>query len=475
MAEVMWAISIMFIGFTSVSGTNKKSLLFIGPILVCISILISLMVWKKAIETKLMYIVSASLCLVHFLFVYIFHDLDGFLIGFIVMVIISLYQSYKSIIFTSILVISTIIYGYNSNGEKMFGTFNDPLGLAIVLFAFTVITILMIVQSRATEKMRQDIELQKDEIANSKETIEKVLNKVKSLIDNLISFSKDLQSNVNASGKISGEITSSFKEISANVESQTGLITGVNSEIDRETGYIKDVAKESTVMRSLSQNTLSMTEDCGNSLTPLSSEMDKAAVSVNDTVSLMDNLNLQANNIENILGTVDNISKRINLLALNAAIEAARAGEQGKGFSVVADEVRKLAEQSGESNLQISNILVDIKNKINEISTQINILHESAATSNEAVNKIAFAFNNINSNSKAMVDKASEVDGMTLETEKSSSDILNNISDIASSAQETSASVEEVLNGINEQNSRMESIVRSFEDLEKLINELKNV
>jgi len=454
MAEVMWAISIMFIGFTSVSGTNKKSLLFIGPILVCISILISLMVWKKAIETKLMYIVSASLCLVHFLFVYIFHDLDGFLIGFIVMVIISLYQSYKSIIFTSILVISTIIYGYNSNGEKMFGTFNDPLGLAIVLFAFTVITILMIVQSRATEKMRQDIELQKDEIANSKETIEKVLNKVKSLIDNLISFSKDLQSNVNASGKISGEITSSFKEISANVESQTGLITGVNS---------------------LSQNTLSMTEDCGNSLTHLSSEMDKAAVSVNDTVSLMDNLNLQANNIENILGTVDNISKRINLLALNAAIEAARAGEQGKGFSVVADEVRKLAEQSGESNLQISNILVDIKNKINEISTQINILHESAATSNEAVNKIAFAFNNINSNSKAMVDKASEVDGMTLETEKSSSDILNNISDIASSAQETSASVEEVLNGINEQNSRMESIVRSFEDLEKLINELKNV
>ena len=145
------------------------------------------------------------------------------------------------------------------------------------------------------------------------------------------------------------------------MESQTELIDGVNKEIDKETKYIKSVSKRSRVMRSLSENTLSMADDCGKNITCLSTEMEKVASSICEAVSITNDLNSQANNIESILVNVTAISSQINLLALNAAIEAARAGEQGRGFSVVADEVRKLAVQSQDSNLQISNILGDIK------------------------------------------------------------------------------------------------------------------
>ena len=169
------------------------------------------------------------------------------------------------------------------------------------------------------------------------------------------------------------------------------------------------------------------------------------------------------------------ISSQINLLALNAAIEAARAGEQGRGFSVVADEVRKLAEQSQNSNLQISNILGDIKSKIGEVSTEINGLQVSAVTSNESVNEIIKTFDSITFNSKEMVSKASEVDTMTLEIEKNSSEVLINITDLSSTAQETAASVEGILVGINEQNTRMDNIVISFKDLEEFISELRQV
>ncbi|MBC8060068.1 MAG: hypothetical protein H7Y18_05320 [Clostridiaceae bacterium] len=475
MAEIMWIISIIYIGFSAISGVDKKALIIISPLLVGISILLSFLVWKRIVENQLKYLATVGLCITHFLFVFLFHDLNGFLIGFIVMIIISLYQFYETIILSTILIISSLTYGYFSTNGKMFSTFNDLLGLAIVITAFIVMAILFCIQISATERMRKEVEVKKDESQASKEVMEKVLVKLQLSINSLVNFSKELKDNVSASGKISGELALGFKEISANVESQTELIHGVNKEIDRETKYIKSVSKRSSAMRSLSENTLSMAADCGENIDYLSEEMEKVASSVEGAVLLTNSLNFQANNIESILVNVTAISSQINLLALNAAIEAARAGEQGRGFSVVADEVRKLAEQSQNSNLQISSILGDIKNKIGEVSTEINVLQVSAATSNESVNKVSKAFDSINSNSKEMVSKASEVDTMTLKIERTSSEMLSNITDLASTAQETATSVEGILGGINEQNTRMESIVTSFKDLEKFISELRNV
>lgn len=475
MVEIMWGISIVFIIFASISGVSKQSLFFISPILVALSIIITILVIRKIAESKIMYITAVMLSFIHFLFVFLFHDLNGFFIGFLILGIISFYQYYKPIILTGALVLSSVTYGFFTGGEKMFGTFYDNLGLTIVIFELFIFITLLCLQSKSTEKIREDVEIQKIEVENSKNSIENVLNLLKTSIDNLVTFSKDVQKNINDTGKISQELVTSFNQIGCNIESQTHLISNINKEIDNETDYIRDIVKESDSMRSLSENTLNMTEDCNNNIMNLSDEIENVASNVDKAVSFMDNLNYQANNIGSILGTVNGISEQINLLALNAAIEAARAGEHGKGFSVVADEVRKLAEQSNQSNYQIADILGDIKNKIHEVSEQINLIKSSASSSSASVNNVSSAFININSNSKAVVSKADDVNSLTMKIEKTSSDILNNSTMIDNSAQDTSASVEEVLAGINEQNIRINNVVKSFEALEDLIDSLKNV
>ncbi len=69
--------------------------------------------------------------------------------------------------------------------------------------------------------------------------------------------------------------------------------------------------------------------------------------------------------IGSIIGLVEDIAEQTNMLALNAAVEAARAGEHGKGFAVVAGEIRKLADESKQATTKIASLINDIQHTTN--------------------------------------------------------------------------------------------------------------
>jgi methyl-accepting chemotaxis protein len=71
--------------------------------------------------------------------------------------------------------------------------------------------------------------------------------------------------------------------------------------------------------------------------------IDVLVATVNSVSSEMDQLNVESQGIEEIIGIMANIARQTDLLALNASIEAARAGEEGRTFQVVAREIRELS------------------------------------------------------------------------------------------------------------------------------------
>ncbi|WII72828.1 methyl-accepting chemotaxis protein [Bdellovibrio sp. 22V] len=87
---------------------------------------------------------------------------------------------------------------------------------------------------------------------------------------------------------------------------------------------------------------------------------------VRKLTSSMNDITASSKKIEEIITVIDDIAFQTNLLALNASVEAARAGEHGKGFAVVADAVRSLAQRSANSAKEISSLINESVEKIEQ-------------------------------------------------------------------------------------------------------------
>ena len=161
---------------------------------------------------------------------------------------------------------------------------------------------------------------------------------------------------------------------------------------DETTTALQDISGRTATITEMNTRNLEVAKDSSQQLEEARFQVETINNAMGEFQQNIARLDESSNQIQNILGTVQDFSEQTNMLALNAAIEAARAGEQGRGFAVVADEVRNLSVRVGESASQIGGLLDDMINAMSGAGNQAQSIMTQSATAGESVKNAASQF-----------------------------------------------------------------------------------
>jgi methyl-accepting chemotaxis protein len=191
----------------------------------------------------------------------------------------------------------------------------------------------------------------------------------------------------------SGEIRAATEDLSSRTEQQASSIERTTSSMNQVNDTVRLNADAAREMNS--------------TVSEVHGEAHEGGKIVERAVAAMNAISQSAQEISQIIGTIDGIAFQTNLLALNAGVEAARAGDAGKGFAVVANEVRALAQRSADAAQEIKQ-LIGKSNQL--VDAGVGLVDETGAALAKIVERIGMVREKVESIADSAVTQASNLD-----------------------------------------------------------------
>lgn len=235
----------------------------------------------------------------------------------------------------------------------------------------------------------------------------------------------------------------SMQNIAESTESTAEAIQTQAEKCQQIQDYTNEANIRTQSMLSASDKTIDTVQEGSEVINGLKQQAENVVKASKETETVTASLAKRTEEVEEIIGSIMNISSQTNLLALNASIEAARAGEAGKGFAVVADEIRELSEQTKNATERIRGIIGELTGDVYSVTESINNSVSSINTQNELIDETKNKFDLIYTGVNDLIMEIKGFDEIIREIIASADIINENISNLSATSEEVAAASNE--------------------------------
>lgn len=202
-------------------------------------------------------------------------------------------------------------------------------------------------------------------------------------VESIQSFAKDLNQVADQLVTNAGKVNTEMESITGAMEVQYGSVEQGKVQLTKFDEHIKAFGESYHSMEQTIEDVLGKLNDSVVVARNLEASTKDSKENMQVIFQDIRELEKLSESITEIVSTISSISGQTNLLALNASIEAARAGEVGRGFAVVAEEIRVLSEQTSTATTNISELISNIRSRISQTVSSINVSTEAFANNTE--------------------------------------------------------------------------------------------
>ena len=454
---IIFAYFLVTLGAAAVTGGATGGV--IAQIVVSVvSVLVCIFVLLKMPETRIgMIIMMATAALTYTVMALTNRSEYTFLYGFVFVVLSMCFYNMRLVFLgNAVIIIANIIRLIirNDGTDPAYGGNASVLMFTLVLLAIASLSVTKMLVTFNKENI-ESITLAAAKQADSNKKMVIVADNVTKHFADAMEMFDNLKECIGANNFAMQNIADSTMNTAENIQKEAEMCVDIQRISDQTAGEIKQMLEAS--------DRASVTIDEGQKEVEELKEQSKNVEEASKvTVDVIERLTAQVNEVQNIVGSILQISSQTNLLALNASIEAARAGEAGKGFAVVAEEIRQLSEQTKTA----SNNITEITDKLIE---DTKLANESIDNSVASVLKQNEMIDNTGKRFDAIYAEMKELAVNVNNTEQGMKSILEATDTISDSITQLSAASEEVAASSTEGVKTSESAVENMSDCSKVL------